>query len=196
MPGDHFDAGDAFFLRFVRQHRAGDDVADRVNAFDVRAEMLVHFDAAAIVERDAELFSEDSLGEGAAPDGDEHFVGFEFQFFAAFRGGGDRASVLDFHRADFGLEMERHALRGQRFLEQVRQLEIEAERDARQKFEHDHFRAEPAPDRAELQADRAAADDEKFLRRLLKSERFGAAHDRRRRRTSCWPIPPARCRSR
>jgi hypothetical protein len=42
--------------------------------------------------------------------------------------------------------MKRHALRGQRFLKHVRQLEIEPERDARQKFQHDHFRTEPAPD--------------------------------------------------
>ena len=35
-------------------------------------------------------------------------------------------------------------------------FEIEAERDAREKFEHDHFRSEPAPDRAELETDRAA----------------------------------------
>ena len=35
VPGfarDQFDAGDALLLGFVRQHRAGNDVADRVNA--------------------------------------------------------------------------------------------------------------------------------------------------------------------
>ena len=60
---------------------------------------------------------------------------------------------------------------------QIRELEIEAERDPRKKFQHDHFRTEPAPDGPKLQTDRAAADDEKFLRRLLKGERLGAAHD-------------------
>src|SRR5436190_7207446 len=177
LPGDHFDAGDAFFLGLVRQHRARDHVADRVDALDVSAEVLVHFHAAAIVERDAEFFSKNAFGKGTAADGDEHFVGFEFQFFAALRGGGNRATIFDFHGTDFRLEMESHALGGERFLQQVCQLEIEAECDPREKFEHNYFGAEPTPDRAKFKTDRATANDEKFLRRLLKGERLGAADD-------------------
>ena len=165
-----FDAGDPFLLGLVREHRAGDDVADRVDAFDVGAEMFVHLDPLLFVELDADFLRADSFGERSAADRDQHFVGFEFQFFAAFGRGGDRAAVLDLHRADFGFEMKRHSLRGERALQQIRQFEIETERDARQKFQHRHFRAEPAPNRAELETDRARADDEKFLRRLRRNE--------------------------
>jgi hypothetical protein len=73
--------------------------------------------------------------------------------------------------------MEGHALGGERFLEKGGELEIKAQRDARQEFQHDHLRAEPAPDRAQLEADRPAPDDKKLFRRLFESERFGAAHD-------------------
>src|SRR5204863_9627193 len=124
-----------------------------------------------------ELFPKDAPGKSTAAHGYEYFVGFEFQFFFAFARGRDRAALLDFHRADFRLEMERHALGGQRFLKQVRQLEIETERDPCQELEHDHFRPEPAPDRPQLEADRAATDDQQFFRRFLERERFCAAHD-------------------
>ena len=77
---DQFDAGDAFLLGFVRQHRARDDVADRVNAGDVGAEHLIHFDPAALVERDAYFVRADAFGKGAATDRDEDFVGFEVEF--------------------------------------------------------------------------------------------------------------------
>ncbi len=96
VPGfarDQFDAGDAFLLGFVRQHRAGDDVADRVNAGDIGAEHLVHFDPAALVERDADFVRADAFGKGTATDRDEDFVGFEVEFFTTFGGGGDGAAV-------------------------------------------------------------------------------------------------------
>ena len=48
----------------------------------------------------------------------------------------------------------------------LRDLAIHARQDAVQKFDDDDFRAEPAPDRAELEPDDAGADDEKLLRHL------------------------------
>ena len=91
FPGDHFDAGDAFFLGLVRQHRARDDVADRVDAFDVRAEMLVHFHASSIIERDAEFSPRHHWKRATARWKRGDAIGLEFQFFAAFRRSGDRA---------------------------------------------------------------------------------------------------------
>ena len=68
-------------------------------------------------------------------------------------------------------------LSGEQTLKQIRELKIETERDARQKFQHRHFRAEPVPNRAQLQTDRARADDEELLWRFGESKRFGAADD-------------------
>ena len=74
--------------------------------------------------------------------------------------------------------MKLHPLRGKGALEEIRDFEVEADGDARQKFEHRHLRAEAAPNRAELEANRAGADDEKFLGRLLEAKCLGAAHNR------------------
>ncbi len=71
----------------MRQHRAGDDVADCVNAGDVGAEHFVHFDPALFVESDADFVRPNPFGEGAAADGDENLVRLKIEFLAAFRGG-------------------------------------------------------------------------------------------------------------
>jgi hypothetical protein len=63
--GDHLHARDSFFLRLVRQHRARDDIADRVNTFDVGFEMLVDFDSATIVHRDFDGVAEDPFRKRA-----------------------------------------------------------------------------------------------------------------------------------
>src|SRR5260370_38972375 len=55
---------------------------------------------------------------------------------------------------------------------------MEADGDARQKFENRYFRPEPGPNRSELQSNRARADHQKFGRRFRKRKRFGAANDR------------------
>ena len=66
---------------------------------------------------------------------------------------------------------------GEQTLKQVGEFEIEPECDARQKFQHRHFRAEPVPNRAQFQTHRARADDDELFWRLRKFERFGAADD-------------------
>ena len=62
-------------------------------------------------------------------------------------------------------------------MKQVRQLEIEADRDPGQEFENGHFGTKPGPNRSELETDRARADNEEFARRFCESKRFGAADD-------------------
>ncbi len=47
---DDFHAGDAFVFGFMCQHRPRDHVADGINAFDICAEMFVHFDALLFVK--------------------------------------------------------------------------------------------------------------------------------------------------
>src|SRR5262249_9616150 len=74
--------------------------------------------------------------------------------------------------------MKCHPLRSQRTLQQVRQFQIESDGYAREKFQDGDFRAKPAPNRAELETDRAGADHEKFFWRFRKCERFRAANDR------------------
>jgi len=49
VAGDHrFNAGDAFFFRFVREHRTGDDVANGVNPAVRRAQHRTDVDRVAL----------------------------------------------------------------------------------------------------------------------------------------------------
>ena len=175
---DQFDAGDAFLLGFVREHRAGDHIADRVEAGDIGAKSFVDFDPASIVERDADLIRTDAFGESATADGNEDLVGFEIQFFAAFGGSGDGATVGDFDGTDPGLEMKLHPLSGESALKKIRDFEVKAEGDPREKFKNRDLGTETIPDRTELEPDGARTDDEKFLRWFVETKRLGATHDR------------------
>ena len=58
LPDQDFGDRDAFVLGLVRQHRPGDDVADRPDAGDIGGIMLVHHDAAARVERNTKLLQD------------------------------------------------------------------------------------------------------------------------------------------
>src|SRR5437588_9955056 len=73
--------------------------------------------------------------------------------------------------------MKGDSLRRQRTLQQIRELEIETDGDARQKFENRDFGTKPGPNRSKLESDRTRPDDEKSGRRFCESERFGAADD-------------------
>ena len=58
-----------------------------------------------------------------------------------------------------------------------RDLAVDAGQDAVEKFDDRHLRAEPPPDRAELEPDDAGADDEQLLRHLAERKRAGRRHD-------------------
>ena len=73
--------------------------------------------------------------------------------------------------------MERHSLSCQHALQQIRQLKIESESDARQKFHHRYFRTKPVPNRTQLKTNCASANHNELLWRFPEFERFGAADD-------------------
>ena len=75
-------AATASSSRLVRQHRPGDHVADRVDAGHAGLEALVHDDAPALVEGDAQLARAQALGVRAAPDGHQHDVGLDDRWLA------------------------------------------------------------------------------------------------------------------
>ena len=75
--GDDFDAGDSFFLRFMREHRAGDDISDRVNAFHVCAKILVHFDSFLFVELNTDFLRAHPLRKWTPSHRNQDLVGVE-----------------------------------------------------------------------------------------------------------------------
>ena len=75
LAGDVLGDRDALVLRLVREHRAGHDVADRPDAGDLGAEVVVGLDLAALVgSRPAASRSRPSM-LGLRPIDDEHRVG-------------------------------------------------------------------------------------------------------------------------
>ena len=87
--GDPLGDGDAVLLGLVGEHGAVDDVADGPYAGGGGLEVCVDLDAFLVGERDAGGGEVEIIGEGAAADGDEDFVGVEFEDFAVALGSED-----------------------------------------------------------------------------------------------------------
>ena len=75
QPGGVLDGDDALVGRLVGERGAGDEVADRVDALDRRAQRAVDVDQAAVVELDARLLEPEPLDVGPAAGGDDEVVG-------------------------------------------------------------------------------------------------------------------------
>ena len=184
LTGNDLGDGDAFVLGLVGEHRPGDHVADRVDAGDIGLEMSVDGDAAALVERDARLLQPEPLGVGTAADRDQDDVGLDHLGGAA---GGrlDRdlervAAGID--AGDLARQAEGHPLPLQDALGLAGDLAVGAREDAIEELDHGDLAAEPAPDRAELEADDAGADHQQPPRHRGKDERPGRGDDRAARR--------------
>ncbi len=141
--------------------------------------MGVGDDAAAAVEVHAGLFEAQIGGEGPPADRDQHHIGIDGLLLAA-RGRLDRhaqafAGLL--HAHNLGRELELHALARQDALELLAHFAVEARRDAIEEFDHGHIAAEPAPHRAEFEADHAGADHEQALRHGFERQDAGGGDD-------------------
>ena len=102
--GDILGDRDALVLGLVGEHRAGDDVADRPDAGDLGAEVVVGLDLAALVDLEPRLVEAEALGVGPAADRDEDDVGLDRLGRAAL-GRLDRQrrlAALDVHAGDLG----------------------------------------------------------------------------------------------
>ena len=71
------NAGDAFLLSFVRQHWAGNHVANGINALDAGGKMFVDGDVAFFVQLNADALKPEVFGVGHPTDGDEHPIANE-----------------------------------------------------------------------------------------------------------------------
>ena len=179
LAGDDFRNRHTFVLGLVRQHRAGDDVADRIDAFHGGGKMRIDLHAAAAVERNAGFLQAKAFGVGHPADADQHHVGFELLRRAAGRGfdGHRQHLARGINRGDLGAELEHKALLLQQALELPGDFAVHAGQDAVEEFDHHDLGTEPVPHRAELEPDHAGADDQQFLRHLFERQRAGRRHD-------------------
>ena len=152
LAGDDLCRGHTFFFRFVREHRAGDGVADRVDAGGGSAQMRIDNDAAAIILLHADRFEAKSFSERHTANRHQNDVGFHRLGRAAARCRFDfdlqrLAGVVD--RSDFRRKLERHALLLQQAMKLARDLAIDARQDVIEELDDRYLRrraaATPSP---------------------------------------------------
>src|ERR1700733_9937914 len=179
LAGQNFGNRDAFVLSLVRQHRAGHDIADRIDALQAGGEMRIDLDAAPIVERNARFLQAKTFGERYAADANQNDVSFDLLSGPSGRGIHLRdqrlARVVD--AGDLGAELERKPLLLEDALELFCSLAVHTGQDAVEKFDHSDLRAQPVPDRAEFKPDNAGTDDQELARHLVERQRAGRRHD-------------------
>ena len=75
--GDVFNGGDGFFFGFVGEHGAEGAVADDADVWLFGAVLLVDYEAAFVVDFEADVFETEAGGVRATADGYEDDVGVE-----------------------------------------------------------------------------------------------------------------------
>ena len=141
--------------------------------------MAVDGDATALGHLHADLVEAEALHVGAAANRDQHDVGFKRLCGAALRGL-DRqrdAGARGIGLGDLRAQLELQPLLGERALEELGDLVVDAGRDAVEELDHRHVAAETAPHRAQLEADDAGADHDEALRHFGQFERAGRGDD-------------------
>src|SRR5690606_39136226 len=171
---DHaLDAGDAFLLGLVREHRAADDVADREDSRDARLERIVDADLPARLQLDADLLEPEALGVRHTTDGDEDAIGAEHLAVIGLDLAALAVRELP-HRGDALREADVEPLRAQKAERLRRDLGVHAREDAVEELEDADLASEPPPHRPELEPDRAGADDDESLGHGRPRERLRA----------------------
>src|SRR5690606_18889620 len=164
LTGDDLGNGNAFFLSLVREHRAGNHVADGVDARHVSAQMSVDLHAAALINLDTGFLKTQTCRVGLAARGHQNNVCFDgFAITALCRLEADGSAVLAaLNGRDLRAELEGEALLGEQALELLGDLAVHAAEDIVEVFDNRHFSAEACPDRTELEANDTAANDDEL----------------------------------
>ena len=192
VAGRHFlDAGNTFFFGFVCQHRAADDVADRVDTSSRCLISGIDLNEATLVSLHSGFRQPKIVRTRLATDSNEHSI--TCNRLSTFHcDGTGLAGGCD--GRDFRSELERQALLFKYLLRFVGNLFINARQDARQIFQNSHLRTQPTPDSSKFQPNHAGADDNEVLGDFRPRDGFRAGTDaisvrlntrERRRYTAC-----------
>ena len=128
----------------------------------------------------ADLVEAEPFDERPPADADQHDIGLHGLGRAAF-GRLDASSVTPAPVVSalvtLRAQLELQPLLGERALELLGDLVVDARRDAVEELDHRHLRAEPPPHRAQLEPDDAGADHDQVLGHLGELERAGRRDD-------------------
>ena len=164
VAGDHFGRDDALLHRAVREQRLAGDVADREDVRHLRAQLRIDGDEAFVVGRKTGGLSRLSVSvTGRRPTATSTMSNSRVSSLPSGAVAVERrldglAALFD--RPDLRVEHDLDALLLENASERLGDLEIGAGENLRQRFDHQHLRADARVDGRELEADHAAADDE------------------------------------
>ena len=78
LPGQHLRQGDTFFFGLMRQHRARNHIAKRIDARHIGGVMAINLDAPTLIQGNANLIQPKPGHIRPAPNRDQHDIGGEF----------------------------------------------------------------------------------------------------------------------
>ncbi len=147
LPRDVLGDRNSLVHRFVREHKARHDVADRPDARNSGCKAVVHFDLPLLVQAKPGLVESQASGIRPPPDRDQHRVSLDGFSLATRRGlnrnGCGRAVASN--RCDLGAELEREPLFGEDIARFPAHFAVEAREDFVEIFDHRHLGAKPLP---------------------------------------------------
>ncbi len=160
LAGDAFGNRDALVFGLVREHRAAHDVSDRPHVGKVGPALGIDRDEAALVERESDGASGQTVRVRESPDRHDQAV----EGCRLRRPGGVVEADNDFIGADLdprdrNAGVDDQALPPEKLLRFARHRIVRGSEECRQRFEHGHLGAEPPPDAAHFEADNSRADD-------------------------------------
>ncbi|MNV23794.1 hypothetical protein D3C71_1148300 [compost metagenome] len=141
--------------------------------------MAVDFNATAAVQHDTGFGKAETFSVGLAAGRDQHDVCFQRFGSAAL----DRlehhlrTGARLFNGRHLGAELEIETLLGEQTLRLLGDFAVHAAENIVEVFNNGDLRAEARPDRTELEADHAAADNDQLFRNLGKGDRAGGGND-------------------
>src|SRR5690554_3376252 len=176
------DADNTLVFGEVGEHRAGDDVADGIDAFDRGFVVAVDLDKAARVGLQTDILQPEPFGIRPAPDRHHELAALKRlgrALFAVARliGNRDRLAI-DFRAGDFRVHDEVKPLFLEDILGLLHDFGVGAPaQDLGQILDDRDLGAQARPHRAQLQADDARADDDEVLGDFREFQRPGRIDD-------------------
>ena len=177
--GDDFGGRHALVFGFVGQHRAGDRIADRIDARHRGLPMVVDLDEAAIGHGDACRLEAQTFDKGTTAGCDQNDLGRNLLLAVVLfqRVVDGRLAVLGLDARNRRTHGEFQTLFGQNALELLLYLAVHAGGDHVEVFDHGDIAAQSRIDRAELEPDHARADHHHRGGDLAQSQRAGRIDD-------------------
>src|SRR5438552_9342042 len=177
---DRFDCGTPFMRSLVRQHGLPGHVADGVDHRIIRLQLLIYLDEPAWADPRLSFFKPRNLGVRFASYGDQNLVDNSFALLDLRPIEGDANSARFFlYRSDRSVQEDGFEALFHALVQRKNEIAVRAGQQSRKHFNYRYLAAESRINRAEFQADVAAADHEQSFGHFCQVQRSGGIHHAR-----------------